>query len=53
MQSLDWAFLLKASFNVVDADVTNVEVGMPVRIISSERGGYKIHQAAARMWDQT
>ena len=35
--------------NVVDTDVTNVEIGMPVRIIISARGGYKIHQASARV----
>lgn len=35
--------------NVVDADVSAIEIGMPVRIIISERGGYKIHQASARV----
>jgi uncharacterized OB-fold protein len=35
--------------NIVDADVSAIEVGMPVRIIISERGGYKIHQASARV----
>lgn len=35
--------------NVVDTDVTNVEIGMPVRIFISERDGYKIHQASARV----
>jgi uncharacterized OB-fold protein len=35
--------------NVVDTAVTNVEIGMPVRIIINERGGYKIHQASARV----
>ena len=35
--------------NVVDTDVTNVEIGMPVRIVIGERGGHKIHQASARV----
>ncbi|MEW6300971.1 MAG: OB-fold domain-containing protein [Thermodesulfobacteriota bacterium] len=35
--------------NIVDADVSAIEIGMPVRIIISERGGYKIHQASARV----
>src|SRR5262245_36430680 len=35
--------------NVVDTNVTDVEIGMPVRIIIGERGGYKIHQASARV----
>jgi uncharacterized OB-fold protein len=35
--------------NVIDADVSVIEIGMPVRIIISERGGYKIHQASARV----
>jgi uncharacterized OB-fold protein len=35
--------------NVIDADVSAIEIGMPVRIIISERGGYKIHQASARV----
>src|SRR5262249_55751772 len=33
--------------NVVDTEVTNVEIGMPVRIIISNRGEHKIHQASA------
>ena len=35
--------------NVVDTDVTNVEIGMPVRIVISNRGENKIHQASARV----
>jgi uncharacterized protein len=35
--------------NVVDIDVSAVEIGMPVRIVISERGGNKIHQASARV----
>jgi len=35
--------------NVVDTDVTNVAIGMPVRIIIGERGGYNIHQVSARV----
>lgn len=35
--------------NIIDADVSAIEIGMPVRIIISERGGYKIHQASARV----
>ena len=35
--------------NVVDIDVSVVEIGMPVRIIISERGAHKIHQASARV----
>ncbi len=35
--------------NVIDADVSAIEIGMPVRIIISARGEYKIHQASARV----
>ena len=35
--------------NVIDADVSAVAIGMPVRIVISERGGQKIHQASARV----
>ena len=35
--------------NVVDTDVTNVEIGMPVRIVIRNRGENKIHQASARV----
>jgi uncharacterized OB-fold protein len=35
--------------NIVDIDVSDVEIGMPVRIIISERGEHKIHQASARV----
>jgi len=35
--------------NIVDADISAIEIGMPVCIIISERGGYKIHQASARV----
>ena len=35
--------------NIVDTDVSAIEIGMPVRIIISDRGGYKIHQASVRV----
>jgi len=35
--------------NIIDTDVTNVEIGMPVRIVVSNRGEHKIHQASARV----
>jgi uncharacterized OB-fold protein len=35
--------------NIIDTDVTNVEIGMPVRIVISNRGEHKIHQASARV----
>jgi uncharacterized OB-fold protein len=35
--------------NIVDTDVTNVEIGMPVRIVISNRGEHKIHQASAQV----
>ena len=35
--------------NVVDTDVANVEIGMPVRIVISDRGENKIHQASVRV----
>jgi hypothetical protein len=35
--------------NIVDTDVTNVEIGLPVRIVISNRGEHKIHQASARV----
>jgi uncharacterized OB-fold protein len=37
------------TMNVVDADVSAIEIGMPVRIIISERGEHEIHQASARV----
>jgi len=35
--------------NIIDTDVTNVEIGMPVRIVISKRGEHAIHQATARV----
>jgi uncharacterized OB-fold protein len=35
--------------NVVDIDVSAVEIGMPVRIVIGQRGEYKIPQASARV----
>jgi uncharacterized OB-fold protein len=35
--------------NVIDTDVTNVEIGMPVRIVIGTRGEHAIHQASARV----
>ncbi|MBI3246345.1 MAG: OB-fold domain-containing protein [Deltaproteobacteria bacterium] len=35
--------------NIIDTDVTNVEIGMPVRIVIGTRGEHKIHQASARV----
>jgi uncharacterized protein len=35
--------------NIIDTDVTNVQIGMPVRIVIGERGEHKIHQASARV----
>ncbi|MBI2799075.1 MAG: OB-fold domain-containing protein [Gammaproteobacteria bacterium] len=35
--------------NVIDADVSAVEIGMAVRIVIGDRGGQKIHQASARI----
>jgi uncharacterized OB-fold protein len=35
--------------NIIDTDVTNVEIGMPVRIVVNTRGEQKIHQASARV----
>jgi len=35
--------------NIVDTDVSNVAIGMPVRIIVGNRGEHKIHQASARV----
>jgi uncharacterized OB-fold protein len=35
--------------NVVDAEVSAVKIGMPVRIVISNRGEHKIHQASARV----
>jgi uncharacterized OB-fold protein len=35
--------------NIVDADVSDMKIGMPVRIVISDRGGQKIHQASARV----
>lgn len=35
--------------NVIDTDVSAVEIGMPVRIVIDDRGGQKIHQASARV----
>ncbi len=34
--------------NVIDAEMSAVVIGMPVRIVIGERGGQKIHQASAR-----
>jgi uncharacterized protein len=34
--------------NVIDTDVANVKIGMPVRIIISKRGEHAIPQASAR-----
>jgi uncharacterized OB-fold protein len=35
--------------NVIDTDVTNVEIGMPVCVVIGNRGEHKIHQASARV----
>ena len=35
--------------NIIDSDVTNVGIGMPVRIVISNRGEHRIHQASARV----
>lgn len=35
--------------NIVDTDVANVKIGMPVRIVIGARGEHKIHQASARV----
>ena len=35
--------------NIIDTDVANVEIGMPVRIVINNRGEHKIHQASARV----
>lgn len=35
--------------NIVDTDVSDIEIGMPVRLVISERGEHKIHQASARV----
>jgi uncharacterized protein len=35
--------------NVIDTDVSNVEIGMPVRIVISTRGEHTIPQASARV----
>lgn len=35
--------------NVIDTDVANVQIGMPVRIVIGERGEQKIPQASARV----
>src|SRR5215210_5491785 len=35
--------------NIIDTDVTNVGIGMPVRIVISDRGEHMIHQASARV----
>jgi uncharacterized OB-fold protein len=35
--------------NIIDIDVTTVEIGMPVRIVIRNRGEHKIHQASARV----
>jgi hypothetical protein len=34
--------------NIVDADISAIEIGMPVRIIIRERGEQKIHQASTQ-----
>ncbi len=33
--------------NVIDIDVSKVEIGMPIRIVISKRGDHTIHQASA------
>jgi len=35
--------------NIIDTDITNVKIGMPVRIVISNRGEHLIHQASARV----
>lgn len=35
--------------NIIDTDVTSIEIDMPVRIVISKRGKHAIHQASARM----
>ena len=35
--------------NIIDTDVTNVEIGMSVRIVINNRGEHTIHQASARV----
>jgi uncharacterized protein len=35
--------------NVIDAEPAAVRIGMPVRIVITDRGGQKIHQASARI----
>ena len=35
--------------NIVDADATNITIGMPVRIVIDTRGQHQIHQASARV----
>ena len=35
--------------NIIDTDVTNVEIGMPVRVVIGTRGVHKIPQASARV----
>lgn len=35
--------------NVIDTDVSTVKIGMPVRIVISERGEQKIYQASVRV----
>ncbi len=35
--------------NIIDTDVTDVEIGMPVRIVIDKRGEHTIHQASARV----
>ncbi len=35
--------------NIVDSDVSDIKIGMPVRIVISDRGEHKIHQASARV----
>lgn len=35
--------------NIIDTDVANVTIGMPVRIVISTRGEQTIHQASARV----
>ncbi len=35
--------------NIVDSDVSDIEIGVPVRIVISGRGEHKIHQASARL----
>ncbi len=35
--------------NIIDIDIANLTIGMPVRIVIGTRGEQKIHQASARV----